>query len=139
MRAAMSYRSAQALAARRVAAGALLAALAAGTLAATAPGELSATRPLLSTDPVHVLPGGKLLLRGRHFPPGIHLRLTARRLRGPGERLRARIGSARPGRLGGFAAPIDIERGAKPGLYLVVACADHCRVRASVRFRVLRP
>jgi len=109
------------------------AAVAAARPAPTA--QLVARTPLLTADPVAVRPGEVLTLQGSGFPRDVHVALLA----GPPHAEATRIGGARTGRRGRFVATIRIRERADPAALVALACHDGCRVKASVRFRIVAP
>jgi len=114
--------------------GCLVAVTAAAAVAPTLARVGVHVRPRLHARPVHVHRGTTLILRGAGFPRRADIVLRAGRPHAKAPR----IGSARTGRLGSFRARIHIRWRTAPGVYVARACHDRCRVRATVRFRVLR-
>ncbi len=108
--------------------------VAAGAATAVALAAQAPQEPVLQPDVARVAAGGTLVLHGHGFPAGAHLVLRA------GERGGAtrRIGSADTGRRGTFVARIAINRRVGRGHYVAVVCQQHCRVKASTSFRVVR-
>jgi hypothetical protein len=103
-----------------------------GAFAGAAP---HAPTPRLTVDHAHVARGASVTLHGNGFPRRTFIVLLA----GPPHGAMKRIGMARTGVHGGFAARVRIDAHAAVGVYVATACHDHCRLSASVRFRVLRP
>lgn len=91
--------------------------------------------PQLTADQVVVKPGGALAVRGSGFPRQVRLTLLA----GAPHHPATRIGSATTGRRGRFVATIRIRVRSAAGTFVASACSDRCRVRASVRFRIVAP
>jgi hypothetical protein len=89
----------------------------------------------LEVRPAHVHLGGRIVLEGHGFPARGRVALLA----GRRHHAAVRVGAAVAGRDGGFVAPIRIHAHASPGLYVMTACLDRCRVRTTTRFRVLAP
>lgn len=105
-----------------------------GAAAMTALAATEGGAPTLRVAHHRVPAGGTVLLRGQGFPRRAHVTLRVRRL----HHHLQRVGEARTGLRGGFVAPIKIERGARRGRYVALACHRHCRVRAHVQFRIVR-
>jgi hypothetical protein len=95
----------------------------------------AARTPQLTADPTAVKPGETLTLVGRGFPANAHLALLA----GPPNSEAERIGGAQTGRRGRFVAKIRIRARSSAGAFVVLACFDACRVKASARFRIVTP
>jgi hypothetical protein len=119
---------------------AALALLPAATVAvaqpASAPRSHATERtPQVTADPTTVRPGETLTLTGRGFPRNAHLVLLA----GPPQEETDRIGGAQTGRRGRFVARIRIRARSSAGAFVGSACFDACRVKASVRFRIVAP
>ena len=91
--------------------------------------------PRLHATPARIAQGATVVLHGRGFPANAHIVLRATPPVGKAKR----IGEAHTGLRGGFVAPIAIDDDAAPGAYVVAACHDRCRVKATSKFRVLRP
>jgi len=89
----------------------------------------------LTAERTTVQPGEALRLEGRGFPRNAHIALLA----GPSRAEAERIGSAQTGRRGQFVATIRIRARSAAGALVALACSDACRVRASVRFRIVTP
>lgn len=103
-----------------------------GALAFAAP---QSAGPKLAVESAHVQAGGTVVVHGNGFPRRADVVLLA-----AAPHVRAKqIGTARTGVHGGFVAPIRIDIHATPGVYVATACHDGCRLKASVRFRVLSP
>ena len=108
----------------------------AGTAAVAAAGaapHAAARAPQLVASPIAVKPGATLKLEGSGFARNAHVVLLA----GPLRRAPTRIGSAVAGLHGRFVATIRIRAHAATRAFVAVACQDACRVRASVRFRIV--
>jgi hypothetical protein len=97
------------------------------------PATAAAVVPQLTAEPVEVVPGGTLVLRGRGFPRNARVVLLA----GPPRAEAERIGGAVTGRRGGFRAEIRIRLPSDAGRFVALACHDECRVKASARFRIV--
>lgn len=110
-------------------------AAAAGVTATAAPTAGTARpKPALRAHTVRVAAGATFVVRGTGFPHRARLVLRA----GRPDAKAPRIGSARTGRLGTFRATIRVMSGTAPGAYVVRACRNRCRVKATLRFRVVR-
>jgi hypothetical protein len=119
-----------------LAALALLPATAALAQPTGAPPSHAAERtPRLTAEPTSVAPGETLRLVGRGFPRNARLALLA----GPPDGEARRIGGAQTGRRGRFVATIRIRERSDAGAWIAQACFDACRVKASVRFRIVTP
>lgn len=102
---------------------------------AATPPRAAGTTPSLTTDTTTVRPGETLTLTGRGFPRNERLALLA----GPPKEDGQRIGGAQTGRRGSFTAKIRIRARSDAGAFVARACFDACRVKASVRFRIVAP
>jgi hypothetical protein len=102
--------------------------------AATSPPRAART-PQLTADPAAVRAGATLTLTGTGFPRNVRVALLA----GPPNAQAARIGAASTGRRGRFTATIRIRPHSSAGPLVALACHDDCRVKASVRFRIVAP
>lgn len=91
--------------------------------------------PRLAAAPAAVRPGAVLRLTGSGFPRHVRVVLLA----GPREALATRIGSAVTGARGDFVAAVRVRPRSAPGRFVAVACEAGCRLRASARFRIVRP
>ena len=94
-----------------------------------------ARTPQLTADPVTVHAGETLTLQGSGFPRDVHVALLA----GPPHAEATRIGGANTGRRGRFVATIHIRPSSAAGAFVAQACIDGCRVKATVRFRIVAP
>jgi hypothetical protein len=117
---------------------AALALLPAATIAMAQPAappriQAAERTPELMADSATVKPGETLTLTGRGFPRNAHLALRA----GPPDAEPQRIGGAQTGRRGNFVAKIRIRARSSAGAVVTLACFDGCRVKASVRFRIV--
>jgi hypothetical protein len=97
--------------------------------------EPAARTPRLTVDPTAVQPGETPTLEGNGFPSNVHVALFA----GPPHDATTRIGGAQTGRRGHFVATIRIRPHSSAGTFVALACHDGCRVKASVRFRIVAP
>jgi hypothetical protein len=91
--------------------------------------------PRLTADATVVRPGETLTLTGRGFPRNAHVALLA----APPQEDPQRIGSAQTGRRGRFVATIRIRARSSAAARVASACAHACRLKASVRFRIVAP
>ena len=103
--------------------------------ASAPPSHAAARTPQLTADATTVQPGEAITLTGRGFPRNARLALLA----GPPHEDAERIGSAQTGRRGRFVATIRIRERSSAGAFVASACFDACRVKASVRFRIVVP
>jgi hypothetical protein len=97
--------------------------------------QSAAQTPQLSVDPDAVTAGTAVTLQGQGFPRNAHVALLA----GPPHEDAIRIGGATTGRAGRFTATVHIRPRSAPGPLVALACSDGCRVKASVRFRIVAP
>jgi hypothetical protein len=102
---------------------------------ATPTAHAGARTPTLTVDPTAVRAGGTVTLTGTGFPSNVHVSLLA----GPPHAEATRIGGASTGRRGRFVATIRIRPQSSAGALVALACHDACRVKASVRFRIVAP
>lgn len=102
---------------------------------AAQPPHATARVAQLTAEPTTVQPGEALRLAGRGFPPNARIALLA----GPSHAEAERIGRAQTGRRGQFVATIRIRARSSARALVALACADACRVKASVRFRIVTP
>jgi hypothetical protein len=97
------------------------------------PSHATARTPHLTADATTVRPGGSLTLTGRGFPSNARIAL----LGGPPDGEVRRIGGAQTGRRGRFVATIRIRERSSASAFVAKACFDACRVKATVRFRIV--
>jgi hypothetical protein len=114
---------------------AVTAAFAGGAVAVAARPAPRAAGPQLVVEPEAAVPGGAVVLSGRGFPRNAEIELLA----GPPHSEAHQIGSAQTSRRGAFRATIRIRSQADAGRLVALACYDACRVKASARFRIVRP
>lgn len=114
---------------------AVAAVAAGGGLAGASRLQAAVADPRLTLESQAVAPGEALVLEGRGFPRNARIALLA----GPPDGEAQRIGGAQTGRRGVFTATIRIREQADPGRFVALACHDACRVKASVRFRIVAP
>jgi hypothetical protein len=103
--------------------------------ASSSAGKAPARTPTLTADQVAVQAGETVTLEGSGFPRNAHITLLA----GPPHGTTSRIGGAETGRRGHFVATIHIRPHSSAGTFVVRACQDECRVKATARFRVVAP
>jgi len=107
----------------------------ASAVAASSAGKAPASTPTLTADPITVQPGEAVTLEGSGFARNAHVSLLA----GPPHGTTSRIGGAETGRGGHFVATIRIRPRSSADVLVVRACQDACRVKATVRFRIVAP
>jgi hypothetical protein len=115
--------------------GLVAAALAAGTLAAAAVAAPKPDAPHVTLEHIRVMPGETLVVHGRGFPDEMRVSLRIGRPDGSAER----VGAARAGQNGRFVAHVSIDPEVSPGRYVIVACRNRCKLKASTGFRILKP
>lgn len=91
--------------------------------------------PQLTAEPATVQPGDTFRFTGTGFPRNAQIALFA----GPRNTEAQRIGSAQTGRRGRFVATIRVRARSSARAFVAIACVDACRIKASVRFRIVAP
>src|SRR5215210_6736391 len=114
-------------------AGSLVAVTAALVLAGLAAG--SATKAQLVLQPPVVLRGNPVTITGHGFKPNLDVTIRIGR---PNAAVTSRLGTVKAGRSGGFALTKKISRSTGAGKWIVRACQQACRVKATAVLHVAK-
>jgi len=111
----------------------LVAATAALVLAGLAPG--AATKAQLELQPPVVLRGNPVAVTGHGFKPNLEVTVRIGR---PNASVTSRLGTVNAGRRGEFDLTKKISRSTGVGKWIVRACQQACRVRATAVLHVAK-
>jgi hypothetical protein len=98
-------------------------------------GGAASTAAKLRITPLLVARGSAITVTGTGFRPSLVVKLTIRR---SFSTRASRLATVRAKRTGAFRVSKVISRSSQAGLYIVTACQNGCRTKATARFRVAK-